>query len=129
MADFATTTDLVDRWRPMDTTELNRAAVLLGDASEMLANRYPALVGNAAGAGAARMAVCAMVRRAMSVADDDAGMASTTASETALGFSHSMTRQAANPDGALYVSAADAKSIDDVLGRNRGAISMTMLGA
>ncbi|AKJ72284.1 Gp19/Gp15/Gp42 family protein [Gordonia phage GMA4] len=129
MADFATTTDLVDRWRPMDSTELNRAAVLLGDASEMLANRYPALVGNAAGAGAARMVVCAMVRRAMSVDDDEAGVASTTASETALGFSHSTTRQAANPDGALYISSADTQKIEDALGLNRGAISMTMLGA
>ncbi|QRY61475.1 hypothetical protein JVX90_13745 [Gordonia sp. PDNC005] len=127
MADFATTTDLVDRWRPMDTTELSRAAVLLGDASEMLANRYPALA--AAGAGAARMVVCAMVRRAMSVDDDEAGVASTTASETALGFSHSTTRQVANPDGALYISSADTQKIEDALGLNRGAISMTMLGA
>lgn len=129
MADFATVDELVARWRPLEPAERARAATLLGDATVKLTARYPALAGNAAAADAARMIACGMVRRAMTVPDEDAGLASTTASETALGFSHSTTRQIANPDGALYISAEEAKTIDDVLGRNRGAVSMTMLGA
>ena len=129
MDSFATAEELEARWRPLDAAEKTRATTLLGDASELLAARYPALVGNAAAAGIARMVVCAMVRRAMSVSDEDAGTASTTASETALGFAHSTTRQMSNPDGALYISSAEATAIDDILGRNRGAISMTMRGA
>lgn len=129
MDSFATAADLEARWRPLDDAEKARATVLLEDASELLASRWPSLVGNGQAARAAMIVVCAMVRRAMAAADEDAGASSTTASEAALGFSHSMTRQLSNPDGALYISSSDVSSIEMALGRGRGAVSMTMIGA
>jgi hypothetical protein len=40
MADLATVADVVARWRPLSTAEVNLATILVGDASRMIRRRW-----------------------------------------------------------------------------------------
>lgn len=121
---YATTADLVSRWRPLSDSDEAVAAVLLSDASFWVRQWFPvetARIDNAAADGTgARILVCAMVKRAMLAANDD-GMSSET---QAYGpFSH--TRAFSNPQGNLYITAAECEMIQ---GRSSGFTSMPMTG-
>lgn len=77
MAAFATHADLVARWRPLSSDEINRATVLLGDASEELRVRAPGIDARITAyktdptdvtglnPDIAKRIVCAMVKRVM----------------------------------------------------------------
>lgn len=103
MADsFASTEDLVKRWRPLSPTETETAAVLLEDASvevRLLLKRagVPEVEVDAA---AAMIVVCGMVKRSMIAGDNSPGV--TTSQETTGPFSRSFTY--ANPTGDLYLT-------------------------
>lgn len=103
MADpFASTDDLVKRWRPLSKTEETAAAVLLGDASVevRVALKRAGLAEAAIDNEAAKIVVCGMVKRSMIAGDTNPGV--TTEQETTGPFSRSFTY--ANPTGDLYLT-------------------------
>lgn len=103
MADsFASTEDLVKRWRPLSSTETETAAVLLEDASVevRLLLKRAGVPEVEVDADAARIVVCGMVKRSMIAGDNSPGV--TTSQETTGPFSRSFTY--ANPTGDLYLT-------------------------
>lgn len=106
---YATTSDLEARWRPLTPAERDTADTLLGDAEAQLRSELPDLDARAAAdAGVARnvtRVVCAMVRRAMAVDEDAAGVA--TVQESAGPFSRSFNYS--NPMGDLYLTKAERR--------------------
>lgn len=105
---YAGVEDLEARWRPLDGAERARAAELLEDASAfldaMLANAGVAVdPDDATMARNLRAVTCAIVHRAMGVADELYGVSQY--SQTAGVFSQSGT--AANPNGDMYLTAQE----------------------
>lgn len=111
---FADCDDVAARWREMDSAERARCAVLLGDASLMLANLVQArgarLDEEEPGGMLARtleMVACSMVVRAMKAPADMAAL--TSYSQGAGSYTEQMTY--ANPNGDLYVTAAEKRQL------------------
>lgn len=127
---FAITDDLVARWRALNESELARAEVLLDDAAWWLKawfKPYGDLVVLAAADAdlleGLKIVSCAMVRRAMVSSGDGV-----TQSQQVMGpFTAQISYR--NPDGNLYVYAAEREAILTLLGVNTsGAVSMTSPG-
>lgn len=104
-APFAEVADLEKRWRKLDPDEQERAETLLADASDKIRADYPLLWRKASDRTLTRI-VCQMVKRAM-LADDTAGVQSAT--QTTGPFSDTVAY--ANPDGDLYLTASEQRSL------------------
>lgn len=111
---FAKLGDLEERWRPLGGEEGARAAVLLGDASDMLLAAYEERFGCAYEPDArpsfdraAPAVCCAMVRRAMGVPDGFAG--ATQMSQGGGGYTASVSFGGALGD--LYLGKSDLKRL------------------
>jgi hypothetical protein len=103
---FATTEDLEKRWHTLTNAEKSKAEVLLDDASQKLRDDYPKQVEAASPLTLTRI-VCQMVKRAMTVGDEMAGISQH--SETDGPFNDSFTYS--NPDGDLYLTKAEKRSL------------------
>jgi hypothetical protein len=106
----ASITDLEARWRPLSPEERATASTLLEDAADQINAEFPALDGLISAGNIAKLRVtvrveCAMVKRAMAVADDAFGVASTQ--ETTGPFSRSYNYT--NPMGDLYLTKAERR--------------------
>lgn len=107
---FASADDLQDRWRPLSTDEFALAQVKIGDASDMIRERWPdvdarILAGTLRESSVVRV-VAAMVKRSMSNANE--GVESSA--EQAGPFGH--TVKFANPEGNLYLTADEVRVLD-----------------
>lgn len=109
MVAFATSADLVARWRPLDTTETARATVLLDDASAIIraecAGIDARITAGTLGTDVAKLVACAIVKRAMLTGSVGDGVASVQ--ETAGPFSQGVTY--ANPTGNLYLTKQERR--------------------
>ena len=116
MAAFATQDDLAARWRPLVGTEGDRADILLEDASVWLRAWFPdldaRLLDGRIDALIPVMVTCAMVKRAMLSTNFD-GMQSVSNSAG----SFSQERVFSNPQGNLYITAAERDLILGVTAR------------
>jgi hypothetical protein len=127
---FATSADLVERWRPLSSAEEASATTLLGDAAWWLKvwfKEFGDLVALAAAdpdlAEGLKILSCSMVKRAMTSAGDGVGQAQQVMGPFTAQISYR------NPDGNLYVYAAEREAILKLLGINvSGAVSMTTPG-
>lgn len=127
---FATHEDLAARWRILSPADEARATTLLGDAAWWLTAWFKPF-GDLAALAAAdpdlleglKILSCAMVRRAMVSAGD--GVAQ---SQQVMGpFTAQISYR--NPDGSLFVYAAEREVILTLLGVNTsGAVSMESPG-
>lgn len=108
---FADSGDLQARWRTLTSDEIDRADVLLGDASNMVRERWPdvdaRIEAGALMADTALRIVVSMVKRAM-IAPDDDGVESKGVTTGPFGN----TVKYSNPDGDLYFRAADVTALD-----------------
>lgn len=110
---YATTADLVARWRPLTVSETGTATVLLGDASVKIRAEFPDVDERIAAdpqtldPDVPKMVVCAMVKRAMLAGTDEAVAASVQ--EAAGPFSRSTTF--VNPTGDLYLTSAERRML------------------
>jgi hypothetical protein len=108
---YADVSDLEARWRTLTDDEQARAAVLLDDASAMLAALVTVDDTDEQQAALLKIVTCNMVQRAMSVASDDGvdlyGV--TQQSMTAVGFTRQLSY--ANPTGDLYITKAEKKML------------------
>jgi hypothetical protein len=107
MADpFATPTDVQDRWRTLTADELDRAAVLLADASAIIRAAFPDIDDRIAGgdldADIPLMVAANMVKRAM-IGPQVEGVESQ--SQTVGPFA--VSQKFGNPLGNLYLTQAD----------------------
>lgn len=111
--------DLELRWRPLSTAEKARARVLLNDASAVLRSEVRDLDARlaseppTASSDLVRMVLCSVVKRAMLVGEESAGVE--TATEANGPFSQSV--KFTNPDGNLYLTKAERKMLG--IGRQR----------
>ena len=110
MTAYATVEQLAARWRPLTDDETDTAEILLEDAWVQVRSEVPTLAarieaGDQDLLSAAIRVECAMVKRAMSVADDAFGVTSTQ--ETQGPFSR--TFQFNNPMGDLYLTKAERR--------------------
>lgn len=127
---FATTDDLVARWRPLSQADLDRAEVLLDDAAWWLGvwfSEFGDLVALAAAdtelAMGLKILSCAMVKRAMTAVGDGASQVQQVMGPFTAQISYR------NPDGSLYVYSAERDAIWKLLGVNvSGAVSMESPG-
>ena len=127
---FATTDDLVARWRPLSQADLDRAEVLLDDAAWWLGvwfSEFGDLVALAAADAELAMGLkilsCAMVKRAMTAVGDGASQVQQVMGPFTAQISYR------NPDGSLYVYSAERDAIWKLLGVNvSGAVSMESPG-
>lgn len=101
---FATPDDLAARWHTLTQDERATAETLLGDASDLIMTQCPRWR-EASDATLKRIA-CQMVKRAM-LAMDRAGVSQST--QTAGSFSESASYS--NPDGDLYLTSAERRSL------------------
>lgn len=113
-APYASTADLVARWRPLTVSETAKATALLEDASVMIRAEFPDVDARIAAdpqtldPGVPKMVACAMVKRAMLPGMDDAPMASSV-QQTAGPFSQSTSF--ANPTGDLYIATGERRML------------------
>lgn len=107
---FATPDDLAARWHALTQEETERARTLIVDAGDLIMTQCPRW--REASAATLRRVCCAMVKRAM-LASDRAGVSQST--QTAGSFSESMSYS--NPDGDLYLTSSERKSLG--IGRAR----------
>ena len=114
MDPFAAAADLEARWRPLNGAEVERAAVLLGDASDMLLAAYEARYceeyapsAHPAFDRAAASVCCAMVRRAMDAPEGFAG--ATQMSQGGGGYTASVSFGGSLGD--LYIGKSDLKRL------------------
>jgi hypothetical protein len=127
---FATFDDLAKRWKPLSPAEEARATVLLGDTAWWLKvwfKEFGDLVALAADdpdlAEGLEILSCSMVKRAMTSAGDGVGQAQQVMGPFTAQISYR------NPDGNLYVYAAEREAILKLLGVNvSGAVSMESPG-
>lgn len=127
---FAVAGDLVERWRTLTQAEGDRATVLLGDTAWWLKvwfKEFGDLVALAAAdpdlAEGLKILSCSMVKRAMTSAGDGVGQAQQVMGPFTAQISYR------NPDGNLYVYAAEREAILKLLGVNvSGAVSMESPG-
>lgn len=106
---FATTPDLVGRWRPLTSAEQARATILLLDASQMILDedKRGVLSALTEPTSTHKRIVCKMVERAMGT-DVDAG-AVTQISQTMGPFTEQRTL--AGPSGDLYLTKAERRQL------------------
>lgn len=112
MADpFATHTDVEARWRPLSAAEDAVADLLAQDASDMIRERWAdidqRITSGAIAADTLTRIVAQMVKRAM-INGDSEGLESRA--QTAGPFS--VSDKFSNPNGNLYLSAADITLLD-----------------
>ena len=101
---FADVSDIESRWRELTAEERTRAAVLLDDASTMLAAMVTVDDSDQSQAAALKMVVCNMVVRVMS-AGTSAAFGATSGSMTGGPCSQSWTYEA--PMGDMYLTKAE----------------------
>lgn len=112
-APYATTADLVARWRPLTVSETSTATTLLGDASVRIRAEFPDVDERIESdpqtldPEVPKMVACAMVKRAM-MNGPDAAMAGSV-QQTAGPFSQSTTF--VNPTGDLYLTTAERRML------------------
>ncbi len=104
---YADVSDLEVRWRTLDESEQERAAVLLDDASAMLDALITVDETDESLMKRLKIVVCNMVERAMSTGGDLYGV--TQQSMTAVGFSQQFSY--ANPTGDLYITKAEKRML------------------
>lgn len=108
---YAEVSDLEARWRPLTSDEETIAETLLGDASQMIRDRWPATDANLEAEtwslDTLIPIVCAMVKTAMQNPGNE-GVESGTV--TTGPFSDS--RKYANPNGNLYFTAQMIRTLD-----------------
>lgn len=102
---YATVDDLEARWRPLSTTEQDRAEVLLDDAAVYLSALVTVDDSDQAQADVLKVVSCSMVQRVMSSDVDTFGVSQT--SMTAGSYTQSMTF--ANPSGDFYLTAMEKR--------------------
>lgn len=124
MTAYATVDQLEARWRPLTDPEIATAEILLDDASVQVRAEVPDLAkrieaGDTDLLSAAIRVECAMVKRAMSVADGGYGVTSTQ--ETQGPFSR--TFQYSNPMGDLYLTKTERRLLG---GSGQSAFSISM---
>lgn len=105
MESFATVIDLESRWKLLNDQEHKQAAVLLADATDKIRSDYPQYYGKVSLRTLTRI-VCQMVKRAM-LNSESSGI--TQSSQTVGSFTEGYTYS--NPDGDLYITAAERKSL------------------
>lgn len=106
MADpFATSQDVADRWRPLDSAEQDMADVLAGDASTLIRARFPGIdsqvTAGTVDAGVLLIVVAGMVKRAMIAPEDGVSQANDTVGP------YGWSRSFANPMRNVFLTAAD----------------------
>lgn len=112
-APYATTADLVARWRPLTVSETATASVLLSDAAVRIRSEFPDVDERIAAdpqtldPDIPKMVSCAMVKRAMLASADQAVAGSIQ--QTAGPFSQSTTF--VNPTGDLYLTSAERRML------------------
>lgn len=110
---YASTADLVARWRPLTASELATATVLLGDASAMIRAEFPdtderiAADPQTLDPDVPRMVACAMVKRAMLAGVDSP--AASSVQQAAGPFSQ--TTSFVNPTGDLYIATGERRML------------------
>lgn len=113
---FATTDDLEQRWRPLNSDEQARAEVLLGDAAVRIRVACPGIDAKITATAPAvpeldpdvpKIISCEMVKRAMLSPVDQAPMSQTQ--ETVGPFSRGGTY--VNPTGDLYLTKAEKQML------------------
>lgn len=131
VADFATTDDLAEGWRPLSSAEESVAEVLLSRASIWLRAWFPDLDGRVTAgvldAAVPRMVACSMVKRAMVNANAD-GVRQSALTQAMGSIQATESRTYSNPDGNLYVTAQEADLLRGVAARTADAVSMTCEG-
>lgn len=128
---FAIPADLAERWRALSPAEEARATVLLGDAAWWLKVWFKPYTADLEALAAEdplieeglKILSCNMVRRSMVSAGDGVGQAQQVMGPFTAQISYR------NPDGSLFVYAAERDAILSLLGINvSGAVSMTTPG-
>jgi len=138
MSDYASTNDLIARWRPLTADEISLAAILLTDASNALriyaidrgmdldemVTTHPGddasiIAQKTARAGLVKAVTCDVVKREMCSNTDDPAMSQLT--QSALGYSVSGTFL--TPGGGLFIKNAELKLIG-LLRQKVKAVSM-----
>jgi hypothetical protein len=133
VADFATTDDLAEGWRALTSTEEALAEVLLARASIWLRAWFPDLddrvTAGTLDAAVPRMVAASMVKRAMLNADTE-GVKQSALTQAMGSIQATESRTYSNPDGALYVTEAEAALLSGTAERTvtSGAVSMTCEG-
>lgn len=102
---YADVSDIEARWRALDADEAERAAVLLEDASAMLAARVDVDASDQAQAAALKMVACNMVIRVMGAGGAGGAYGATSASMTGGPYSQTWTYEA--PVGDMYVTKSE----------------------
>ena len=112
---FAQVSDIEARWRDLSTTEEARAAVLIDDASAILASMVTVDETDEQQAALLKTVCCSMVIRAMSVTDaDNFGVSSMTMTAGP----YTQQRSYSNPSGDMYLT----KQEKNWLGINGGFV-------
>ncbi|MCZ9884147.1 hypothetical protein [Arthrobacter sp. B2a2-09] len=111
-ADYATLADLQEHWSALPAEGETDAAQKLHEASIEVRGLYPDLDARIAGGSidseVPRLVVCRMVKRAMEPKDENAPPAGMESFQFGAG-PFSMGGKMANPDGSLYLTAADKR--------------------
>lgn len=119
MVDFATASEVADRWRPLTAAEQTVAEALCADATALIRARFPGIDGQVeAGtvdAAVVRLVAANMVKRAMIAPPD--GLASQSSSMGP----YSVSQSYANPLGNVFFTEAEKTMI---LGYQPRAVSM-----
>lgn len=102
---YADVSDIEARWRALDADEAERAAVLLEDASAMLAARVDVDASDQAQAAALKMVACSMVIRVMGAGGAGGAYGATSASMTGGPYSQTWTYEA--PVGDMYITKSE----------------------
>lgn len=102
---YADVSDIEARWRALDADEAERAAVLLEDASAMLAARVDVDASDKAQAAALKMVACSMVIRVMGAGGAGGAYGATSASMTGGPYSQTWTYEA--PVGDMYITKSE----------------------
>lgn len=110
---FAQVSDIEARWRDLSTTEEARAAVLIDDASAILASLVTVDATDEQQAAILKTVCCSMVIRAMSATEaDNFGVSS--ASMTAGPYTQQLTYK--NPSGDMYLTKMEKKLLGIAVG-------------
>lgn len=116
MSNFATTTDLIARWRPLSANEIAQAEILLTDVSNALRiyavdhgyDLDQMVTDNQTRGALVKAVTCDVVRREMQSLSDD-GPAMSQVSQSALGYSVSGTFLSAG--GGLFIKNNELKML------------------
>jgi len=125
MSDFATTNDLISRWRPLTADEITQAGILITDVSNALIvyakdrgyNLETMVSTDTARANVAKAITCDIVRREMQSFADN-GPAMSQMSQSALGYSVSGTFLSAG--GGLFIKNNELKMLGLMKQRLKG---------